>query len=255
MKLSKEEKKISEEAKDFIRANEGLLVERFANDEDYPPQENPASFFTAGSFGAGKTEFSQRLSERISGLILIDADEIRKLCPDYDGEKAYVFNGAAFIGQDKLHSYALSANKNFVFDSSFSSYKNAKKNIKRSLKRARPVEVYYVFQDPKVAWFFTQVRAKLQGRHISKDAFIGSVLRSRKTTEKVKREFGDKISLHVVRKSISSNVSGDRVDDLTKTDLQEIQDKIVTKDVFQDVGSIDNRIEFDYSESDLKQIL
>lgn len=255
MKLNDREKEISEQAKDWIKNHEELLINKFADDENHPPQEDPMSIFTAGSFGAGKTEFSKRLAEESPGIVLIDADEIRKLCPNYDGQKAYIFNYAAFVGQDMLHDYVLENSKHFVFDSTFSNYQRGKENIERSLSRGRSVEIYYVFQYPKIAWLFTQVRAQLYGRHISKEAFIKSFLRPKDVVNRVKEDFGDKITLYAVQKSTSSEVSHVEPENLSDSELKELKRDIVRKDFYADIDKIDNHIPFDYSEDTFKSLL
>jgi signal recognition particle GTPase len=107
MELTDKEKDIKNKALQYIKDNETELIEKFADKDDHSPKEDPVSFFMAGSFGAGKTEFSRRLEKQFPDVVLIDADEIRKLCPNYSGEKAYLFNAAAFVGQDILHNYVL----------------------------------------------------------------------------------------------------------------------------------------------------
>jgi len=253
MELSKKEKDIKNKALQYIRNNEAELISKFADKENHPPKEEPSSFFTAGSFGAGKTEFSKRLAEEHPDIVLIDADEIRKLCPDYDGERAYIFNAAAFVGQEKLHDYTLKHSQHFVFDSSFSNYDKAKENIKRSLDKNRSIDIYFVYQHPKVAWLFTQVRAQLSGRHISKQAFIDSFIESKKVTGKIKREFGNDVTLNLVEKSTSSSLTDIEHEDINNQELDELRGEIIRKNVILDIEKIDKYIDFDFSKSGLKK--
>ena len=51
---------LQEQAVAHIKANKCNLLEEFAADSVYPPQEEPISIFMAGSPGAGKTEFSKQ---------------------------------------------------------------------------------------------------------------------------------------------------------------------------------------------------
>lgn len=256
MKLNEEEKEIAQEAKEWVKKHKELLIEKFANDEDHPPQENPVSFFTGGSFGAGKTEYSKQLQKKFPGIVLIDADEIRKLCPQYDGKRASIFNKAAFKGQHILHNHALYEDKHFVLDSTFSArLEQLRQNINRSLSRNRPVEIYYVYQDPKVAWLFTQVRERLYGRHIAKDKFINSIFEPKEKVDKIKSEFGDKIRLNLVINTTSSDLTNVDLNSLDEDGLGELESEVVRKKTVSDIENIDRKVPFNYSKSDLRAIL
>lgn len=157
------EEKIKQKAAEYIKNNKDHLIKKFAPEDEYPPEENPISIFMAGCFGAGKTEFASSYTEEDKSIVIIDADEIRKLCPNYNGEKAYLFNYASSIGVSVLHNYVLKNDISFIFDGSFRSDKSMQ-NIRRSTKRDRPTTIVYVHQDPKIAWLFTQIRAEITSR-------------------------------------------------------------------------------------------
>lgn len=61
--LSDEEMEIEKEAVWWVRRAKNIkaLLEQFASTEIYLPDPNPVMFFTAGSPGAGKTEFIKGL--------------------------------------------------------------------------------------------------------------------------------------------------------------------------------------------------
>ena len=100
MQMSKEELQKSERARKFIRDNEKLLISRFCNKTEYPPDDNPVSLFMAGAPGSGKTEFSKNLIKffekmfRPAKIVRIDPDEIRDLLPEYKGNNSNLFQGA-----------------------------------------------------------------------------------------------------------------------------------------------------------------
>lgn len=65
MQLTREEGKIQERALKFARANKKEIARRIADPDVYPSEEAPVSVFMAGSPGAGKTEASIELLDRI----------------------------------------------------------------------------------------------------------------------------------------------------------------------------------------------
>ncbi len=200
----------SDNAKNFIKRNERLIIEKFASLENFPPRENPFSIFMAGSPGAGKTEFSKALiesSEPDSPLyaVRIDADEIKNIIPQYKGNNSDVIQGAASLGVEKLYDYVLKNNQNVIVDGTFANYEIACRNIQRSIGKRRIVSIFYIYQDPLVAWDFTQKREKLEGRYIPKEAFIYSFFAAKKNVEKIKSEFKDKVMLFLIKKNDIDN--------------------------------------------------
>jgi adenylylsulfate kinase-like enzyme len=182
------------------------IIFRFADTSKYPSEVNPISVFMAGSPGAGKTEFSNRLVLELKdkGLIenkpvIIDPDEIRKIFPGYTGDNAYIFQAASAIGVEKLYDHVLAKKQSAIIDGTFSSEKSIQ-NIARSVHDNRPVEIFYIYQDPKVAWEFTKKREALEKRNIPKISFIEAFFASKDNVNKAKKIFGDKIKLNLVKK-------------------------------------------------------
>ena len=46
------------------------------------------------------------------------------------------------------------------------------------------VTIFYVYQDPKIAWKFTQEREIAEGRHVPKKAFINAFSNQERTLQK-----------------------------------------------------------------------
>ena len=150
-----EEQKIIAESERFIKEQKEKLIKKFADPAFYKPDSSPVSLFMAGSPGAGKTEVSKRLIERFSTKpVRIDADEIRNMFPNYNGSNAHLFQSACSIGVNKLYDYVIKNQLNVVLDGTFA-YKGALLNIQRSIDHGRKIEIFYLFQDPIVAWDFT----------------------------------------------------------------------------------------------------
>lgn len=228
----------SEQAKKFIKENKQLLFDKFASEEIYKPSDTPHTIFMAGSPGAGKTEFSKNLIKMLEdvsseGFVRIDADAIRWLIPGYDGSNTDIFKGASTRGVDILYNHVLKNRLNAVMDSTFSFYNVARINVERSLKRGRLIEIFYIFQDPLVAWQFTKKREIEEGRSIPVDFFVHSFFQAIENVNKIKSIFKSDIKLNFSEK--------------------DYQHRVVKSEV--DIENIDNYLKIKYTENELKKKL
>ncbi len=218
MELTPEEQKIADEARAWVRDHRSEIIAHFVGSIE--PVDFPVAVFMAGSPGAGKTEFSKRLIEKLGGnIVRVDADDIRDMIPQYSGGNSYVFQGSAALGVEKTYDFVLKKRFHSLLDGTFQKYEKALNNIQRSIDRGRSIDVFYVFQDPIVAWNFTQKRETVEGRNIPKSAFVESFFASNENVKRIKMELGDLVHLHVVVKDISNqneeiwyNVDVDDVD-------------------------------------------
>jgi predicted ABC-type ATPase len=190
--MTEEEIKLAEDAVAFVKNEKDKLIEKFANPSDCQPAESPISLFMAGSPGAGKTEVSKRLIARFTSQkpIRIDADEIREMLPGYNGTNSHIFQRACSKGVDKLYDYAIEHKINVIMDSTFSS-RETLRAIERSIKHGRKIEIYYLYQDPKLAWKFTKARETKEGRRISKEVFAKAFVGARENVNTIKKQFGE----------------------------------------------------------------
>jgi predicted ABC-type ATPase len=232
------EKLLTEVVKKFAKENKNRLAKEITNLSVYKSEDTPVSVFMAGSPGAGKTESSIRLIEELSKndkskILRIDADEYRKYFKEYQGYNSHLFHGAVSLIVEKVHDLALSNKQSFIFDGTLSNYKKAVDNIRRSLKKGRLVQIIYVYQEPFLAWDFTQRREKSEGRRILKEDFIAKFLDSRSTVNQLKETFKDKIILDLIIKDIDNselkyekNIKN--VDDFIKNNysLQELENQL-----------------------------
>jgi hypothetical protein len=204
--IADEEHGLVEAAYQYLKDHKHELIGRFADPKIYKPDSKPVSLFMAGSPGAGKTESSKRLIEAIVGPppVRIDADDIRTIFPNYTGSNSHIFQRACTLGVNVLFDYVLHNNINAILDATFA-YERAMENIERSLKHNRDVIIYYLFQDPVVAWNFTQIREAKEGRRVSKEVFINSFLKARENVTRAKAHFGDKITLNLIIKDFTKN--------------------------------------------------
>jgi predicted ABC-type ATPase len=194
---------IEEHAHEFIKNNPELLIEEFCG--SCQSVIKPVSLFMAGSPGAGKTEVSVGFMRRFETVpVRIDADEIRKKCPNYNGIHAHLYQKAANKGVNILYDYALKRKLHLILDGTFA-YGDAIKNIQRSLDKGRIVELWYVYQDPLKAWEFTKAREAIESRHVSKETFIRAFFRSRVNASEAKTTFGSSLTLNLLIKKVDNS--------------------------------------------------
>lgn len=197
---------ISDEALLFIKQHKKELKAKFSIGGNSESGEKAISIFMAGSPGAGKTEFSKRfLKEAKIDMVRIDADELRDFIPSYDGKNSTDVQRASAIAVEYLYDEVLRTKKHMILDATFADYVKSRQNVKRSLDKNRYVEIYYLYQDPLVAWEFTKAREAIEGRVVPKDIFIDSFFKARENVNKVKKEFGDMVELHLVIKNYNNS--------------------------------------------------
>lgn len=200
-----DDEEVRKTAQKFIQNNRALLIDTFASDSVYKPDDFPVTVFMAGSPGAGKTEVSIELVKHFtSPAVRIDADEIRKLCEGYTGMNAHLFQSAASIGVEILYNYCLDQKLNMVVDGTFAHQKTIS-NIEKSLARGRKVIIYFVYQEPQVAWDFTRKREGVEQRRITKETFIKGYCLSRANVNDAKAQFGDQVELNLLVKNLTND--------------------------------------------------
>jgi len=234
--MSDDNTDLEELAKEWVRQNKRIIINKFANLNDYPAVSNPFTIFMAGSPGAGKTEFSKSFIkdyDPTTKIVRIDADEIRDLIPGYTGQNAYKLQGAAAIGVEKLFDYVQAHHQNAIMDGTFADYDISKNNVARVLHRNRSVGIFYLYQDPKVAWEFTKIREIKEKRHVSKKMFINSFFSAKENVNRIKEEFGNSIELNLAIKNFENK-------------LEKLQFKI---------DKVENYIDIKYTEEDLNALL
>lgn len=209
-------------------------MRKFADPTVYPANEHPVSFFMAGSPGAGKTEVSKRLVEVFEiPTVRIDADDVKKEIKQYTGANSAIVHGAASLGVEKIVDFCFAKNQSFILDGLLADYDKAVKNIDRCLKKRRLVYLFYIYQEPELAWKFTQEREIAEGRNIPKSAFIHGFIESRKVVQKLKDTYKDDVVLNVIEKNYNNE----------------------NKEIWTDVASIDKYIPNTYSIQDLEDML
>jgi UDP-N-acetylglucosamine kinase len=156
----------------WAKDNKKLIAREFIRKTNYVSRQEPSGIFTAGLPGAGKTEFTVELIKNIEPKPLrIDMDEIAQSIEGYKPKIADKFRGGASIILSRIYDEVIKHNIDFVFDGTFSS-DGALNNLKRALSHNYKVKVYYIHQDPAVAWQFTKDRELVEHRSIEVAGFI-----------------------------------------------------------------------------------
>ena len=111
-----------------------------------------------------------------------------------------------------------------MLDGTFSNLNKATENITRSLKRDRETLIFYIYQDPLVAWEFTKKRERLEGRRVPKESFVEKLFLCHEIVSKTKQQFGDKIEIYFVRKDFRHNEQ--HVDDISDIKIEYTKDEL-----------------------------
>jgi UDP-N-acetylglucosamine kinase len=221
---------ISEDAINYIKKNQKALIEKYASLSVYSPSDNPWAFFMAGCPGAGKTEISKSiifLNKEIdvnTKIVRIDADEIREfLVPFYKGCNSDEVQRAASLGVQKIFDSVKKHHQNFILDGTFAHYEVSRQNILRCVDSGMRVGIFYVYQDPLIAWEFTKIREKKEGRSVPKTAFIEAYFNAKENVNKIKAEFGKKVTVELIIKDYKNGVekvvfSIDKIDSFIKNE-------------------------------------
>lgn len=204
---------LSDQAYRFIKKNKKQIISKFIPDK-IQSNNQPIFIFMAGAPGTGKTEFSKNLIKIIEkrtpakGIARIDADEIRNLFVGmgYDGKNSDIFKRGCIKGVEILFDHCLKNGYNTVLDGTLAFLDVAQRDINAALQRNAKIFIVYVYQDPLIAWGFSKIREKEEGRRIEKDFFVQSLFKSINSVNKLKKEYSENIEVWLVEKDISNDV-------------------------------------------------
>lgn len=224
------QRKLTDDALSWVRQNKSDLFDMVVGESQYDisiVEDQPAASFMAGTPGAGKTEVSKRFIEQFAVRpVRIDADEFRHKIPGYTGSNSHLVQPAASLAVDKVLERVFQKRYSFILDGTFA-FGRAVQNLKRAHRRGYTMQIFFVYQDPVVAWEFTRIREAKEGRCVPREVFINSYFASRANVLRAKSVFGDELSLYLIVKDYQkqSEVIHDNVDDIDK-----YTEKIYTKD-------------------------
>jgi UDP-N-acetylglucosamine kinase len=197
---------MEQNAINYLNQNKELFFGKYL--DKYNPIESKMAFFTAGSSGAGKTEFVQQLLDIESDLVHLDIDTIRNFFTSigYDGSNSDLFQkpasrGVQFLFDEIVKNRGLS----LVLDSNLSHFQTAKENMIKLLKHQYRVEIFYIYNDLEKCFLYTKKREAVTKRAVPEDVFFKSVVHSRVTTFEIKKFFKEKVVLNVIDKRSDSH--------------------------------------------------
>ena len=156
----------------YAKENKKVLISSITDGKE--KEEEKTAIFMAGSPGAGKTEAAQTLT--------------------------------ALNSNDAGLDLVLKKGYSFILDGTFATSK-VSQNIERALKKNYNVLVYYVYQDPFIAWDFTKKREEVEGRFVPKERFINAFFQSRKNLMQVKKQFQEKVTINILVKDFQNTIS------------------------------------------------
>ena len=231
---------LSEEAFKFAKKNKKVILKQFIG-EGIKSNKNPIFIFIAGAPGAGKTETSKWLINILQrksladGIVRIDADEVRKIFKPlgYNGKNTDDFKRGCIKGVEMLFDTCLKNKFDTVIDGTFSSFNVAQKNIQAAIKVNAIIYLVYVYQDPLIAWGFTKIREKEEGRRIEKEMFINSLFKSIFNVNSIKEEYAERVEVWLVEKEITNE----------------------TKNIKFNIDKIDNYLKIKYNPKELSKLL
>lgn len=171
-----------------------------------PQRDEKTAILMAGAPGSGKTEVAMSALELIPNLCNIDADRFRAAFPEYTGKNSSQFQrGAAYL-VDYTFSWLLEHQYSILLDGTFA-IKKSSLNVKRLLDHGYHVFIYYVYQDPFVAWEFTKIREKREGRLVPKERFVNAYYSARENVIQVQKMYDGAVIVDVILKDFDNNIA------------------------------------------------
>ena len=190
---------------DYVKFHKKELVAKICDPNKYKPSRKPFTLFMAGSPGSGKTEYSRSFLKELQKkdpqltIIRLDTDELRELIPQYTKSNSDEVQLAATLLFDKTFDYIQNNSLNAIIDTTFASPKSVQ-NVARAIKRGRKVGILYLYQDPVIAWNYTQKRERMEGRTVPKSVFINAYFAAKKNVSTIKEMYGNQVELHLFEK-------------------------------------------------------
>lgn len=207
------------DAIDWAKKHKKGFVRKLIRDAGVSKSNKPTAIFMAGLPGAGKTEFTKNLIAILGiKIIRLDMDEIASQIDTYTPQKADRFRAAASMLLSSTFDKVIHDGYDFIMDGTFGG-KSAIQNIERVLKREYTVKIFYIYQNPMVAWEYTRAREKVEHRAIDRNGFINSYYRTIENLKKIGEIFKGEASVDLVIKDdrnlikdIKNNISMNDID-------------------------------------------
>ncbi len=190
---------IEEKALEYLKANKQEFFKQYISDEEAKIQEHKTAIFTAGTSGAGKTEYAIDRKQKEPFLLHIDIDSVRDFFAPvgYDGSNSSEFQRPSSKGVNWLFDKAATKGYSLIMDSNFAEPIMAQSNIERLLKKGYIVEINYIYRELQESYEFAKKRELITKRKVPMDVVIRSFKNSFTTTLFIKKTFSKNIILNL----------------------------------------------------------
>lgn len=192
--------------KAWARKNKNGFANKFVTAAKVEPHNEPAAFFMAGLPGAGKTEFTKNIINDLRlRVVRIDMDEIATHIDNYDPRHADAFREAATDMLNAVFDRTTHRKVDFIMDGTFRS-RSAISNIERALDKGYTIKIFYIHQEPDIAWSFTQAREKVEKRAINREGFISAYFDIHENIRQLSRGGREGVTIDFVVKDAQNKV-------------------------------------------------
>jgi predicted ABC-type ATPase len=182
--LNLTDEEIQKQAIEYFKRNKKRIINTFIINQT----DKQKLYLTAGSSGAGKSEFVTSLNNK-NNLNIIDTYEIRKLFPYYSGQNADLFQKASIKTVEVLIDYSFKNSLSFILDTNLA-------NINRALKRDYQIEIFYIFREYQNCKDMTKIREKKEGRVVGDEVFNKKAIGSLETFKQLLKEYKNNDSIN-----------------------------------------------------------
>lgn len=159
--------------------------------------------FLAWAPWAGKTEFIKSLPKNLD-FFFVDIDSYRNYFHWYKWSNAQEYQNAMSGVVNLVLKYCFQNDIKFILDGTFKSLVHAKRNIENCNRKKRKMEIYFIFQDPYISYYYTYLRELNEERNVPTDKFIECFYNSIKNIFIVK-EKNKLLKLYICEKDDNSS--------------------------------------------------
>lgn len=127
------------------KEHDRILSEIFANEENAKPKdgERPTVIFLGGRGGSGKSKFNGLVYDE-SKYIVLDADKIKEMLPEYEGYNAYEVHEESSEILNIALARARKQGLNVVYDATMKTLSSTEGKIKAFADSDYNIEMYYM---------------------------------------------------------------------------------------------------------------
>lgn len=127
--------------------------------------------FLAWAPWAWKTEFIRALPKNLD-FFFVDIDSYRDYFDWYKWSNAWEYQKAMSAVVNLVLKYCFQNDIKFILDGTFKSLVHAKRNIDNCNRKKRKMEIYFIFQNPYISYYYTYLRELNEERNIELNKFI-----------------------------------------------------------------------------------